>query len=187
MKNIKSYTLIILLGIFIFILKMLPKPINDVIQNDEVMEEVEKEQQNFPPLPSEQDQHNKQLEAFNKVKDSINKISSKDSKTAEELMDNLIQSESEKKAKDIILNQTLEEIFSGELPESYKFSLSTKPSKENKEELLDALAINIASIQKIITIHKNTGKFKVVPKSLQKLLNQLKEKEKQVNAFNVEN
>ena len=105
-------------------------------------------------------------------------------KKAKELMDIRAQSVSDKIAKEMILNQTLEEIFSGAL-ESYKSSLSTKPSKENKEELLNELGISIVSVQKIIDIYKNTGKFKVVPKSLQKLMNQFKEK--QVKAFNIEN
>ena len=189
MKNFKSYTLIIILGIVVFILKMLPKPINKVIQNDKVMEEVARAQQNFPILPSEQDQQKKRLEAIQKGIDSINKRSSKDfsAKKAKELMDIRAQSVSDKIVKEMILNRTLEEIFSGEQLESYKFSLSTKPSKENKEELLDVLGIRIVTIQKIIEIYKNTGKFKVVPKSLQKLMNQFKEKEKQVKAFNVEN
>ena len=183
MKNFKLYTLIILLGIVVLILKMLPKPINKVIQNDKVMEEVARAQQN-----SMQDQQKKRLEALHKGLDSMIKRSSKGfpAKKAKELMDIRAQSVSDKIAKEMILNQTLEEIFSGAL-ESYKSSLSTKPSKENKEELLNVLGISIVSVQKIIDIYKNTGKFKVVPKSLQKLMNQFKEKEKQVKAFNIEN
>jgi len=105
-----------------------------------------------------------------------------------------IKSEANIRANDIanekLLNAPLEELFKNDPQqlEIYRKLSSMIPSRRTKETLLEGLTESIIEINRTITEIKN-GKLKgvnIVPISLQKLLDDLKENEKRVREFQIE-
>lgn len=105
-----------------------------------------------------------------------------------------IKSEANIRANDIanekLLNAPLEDLFqnNSQQLETYKMWISSMPNRRTKETLLEGLTESIIEINRTITDIKN-GKIKgvnIVPISLQKLLDDLKENEKRVREFQIE-
>jgi|LakMenE18May11ns_1017448.scaffolds.fasta_scaffold9957115_8 hypothetical protein len=88
-----------------------------------------------------------------------------------------------------ILNAPLEVFFKNnpQQLDTYKMCISTMPTKRNNEVLLSMIMESIEEINNMIN-DIQTGKINVnvVPKSLQKLLIDLKENEKRVREFQLE-
>jgi hypothetical protein len=106
---------------------------------------------------------------------------------------NDIKREAENQAKKVvdekILNAPLEVFFknSPQQLESYKLCVSELPTQSNREDLLIMINMCIEEINNAINTIKNKKEgSNIVPKSLKKLLLDLKENEKRVREFQME-
>jgi len=121
------------------------------------------------------------LDSYAKTADSLDESSTKIKE---------IESEANIRANEKLLNAPLEELFQNDPQqlEIYRKLSSMIPSRRTKETLLEGLTESIIEINRTITEIKN-GKLKgvnIVPISLQKLLDDLKENEKRVREFQIE-
>ena len=121
------------------------------------------------------------LDSYAKTADSLDESSTKIKE---------IESEANIRANEKLLNAPLEDLFHKDPQqlEMLRKLISTNPSRRTKETLLAGLTESIIEINRTITDIKN-GKIKgvnIVPISLQKLLDDLKENEKRVREFQIE-